>query len=141
MDRPTGKLTFLFSDVEGSTRLLMALGDGYAQAHREHQQIVRDGIGAHAGMEVSTEGDSFFVVFARASDARSSASEVQAALADGLVSVRVGVHTGEPLLVDGNYVGLDVHKAARISGVAHGGQVLVSQATRDLAGLELVELG
>ena len=81
MDRPTGKLTFLFSDVEGSTRLLMALGEGYAQLHREHQRIVRDAIAAHGGFEVSTEGDSFFVVFVNLTDAIAAAADIQRGLA------------------------------------------------------------
>jgi predicted ATPase len=106
-----------------------------------HRARVRRAIAAHDGVELGTEGDAFFVAFARASDALGAASEMQAALAGGPVRVRIGIHTGEPLVVAGNYVGLDVHKAARICSAAHGGQVLVSDVTRDLAGDGLLNLG
>ena len=139
---PTGTVTFLFSDVEGSTRLLEELGsERYAAELYLHRERVRRAIAAHGGYEVGTEGDSFFIAFARASEALSAASEVQAALVGGPIRVRVGIHTGEPLLVSGNYVGLDVHKAARICAAAHGGQVLVSLATRELVPNGLRELG
>jgi predicted ATPase/DNA-binding SARP family transcriptional activator len=139
---PAGTVTFLFTDVEGSTRLLGELGSvRYSEELGRHRELVRQAVANHGGSVLGTEGDAFFVAFARASDALATASEVHAALADGAVRVRIGVHTGEPLLVDGDYVGLDVHKAARICGAAHGGQVVVSQTTRDIAGLELRDLG
>jgi predicted ATPase len=139
---PTGTVTFLFTDIEGSTRLLEKLGSERYGAELElHRDQVRRAIAAHGGSEFGTEGDAFFVAFARASDALGAAREVQAALADGPIRVRIGVHTGEPLIVRGNYVALDVHKAARICAAAHGSQVLVSQATRDLAGSGLRDLG
>ena len=139
---PAGTVTFLFTDIEGSTRLLGELGsERYSEELGRHREVVRRVVAARGGHVFGTEGDAFFVAFARVSDALGAANEVQAGLGDGLVRVRVGVHTGEPLLVEGNYVGLDVHKAARICGVAHGGQVVVSQATHDLAGLELRDLG
>lgn len=139
---PTGTVTFLFTDVEGSTRLLEELGsERYGAELDLHRERVCRAIAAHGGYEVGTEGDSFFIAFARASQALSAASEVQAALVGGPIRVRVGIHTGEPLIVSGNYVGLDVHKAARICAAAHGGQVIVSLATRELVGGDLRELG
>ncbi len=139
---PTGTVTFVFTDIEGSTRLLAELGSGRYGAELElHRERVRRAVTAHGGFELGTEGDAFFVVFARASDALSAAGDVQAALTGGPVRVRIGIHTGEPLIVAGNYVGLDIHKAARICDAAHGGQVLVSQTTRDLAGNGLRDLG
>ena len=132
----------MFTDIEGSTRLLEELGSGRYGAELElHRERVRRAVAAHGGFELGTEGDAFFVAFARASDALSAAGDVQAALMGGPVRVRIGIHTGEPLIVAGNYVGLDIHKAARICDAAHGGQVLVSQTTRDLAGNGLRDLG
>src|SRR3954447_3796803 len=128
---PQGTVTFLFTDVEGSTRLLHELGDAYADALAEHRRVLRDAFARHAGVEVDTQGDAFFVAFARASDALAAAGDGQAGL-DGRIKVRMGVHTGEPLVTDEGYVGIDVHRAARIAAVGHGGQVLVSQSTRDL---------
>ena len=130
---PTGTVTFLFTDIEGSTRLLYELGDGYADTLREHRAILRDAFARHGGMEVDSQGDGFFFAFGRAADALAGAREAQATL-DGPVRVRMGIHTGEPLLVDDGYVGIDVHRAARIAAVGHGGQVLVSESTRDLLG-------
>jgi predicted ATPase/class 3 adenylate cyclase len=139
---PTGTVTFVFTDIEGSTRLLEELGSGrYAAELELHRERVRRAVAAHGGFELGTEGDAFFVAFARASDALRAAADVQAALTGGPVRVRIGIHTGEPLIVAGNYVGLDIHKAARICDAAHGGQVLVSQTTRDLAGNGLRDLG
>ena len=139
---PAGTVTFVFTDIEGSTRLLEELGSGRYGAELElHRERVRRAVAAHGGFELGTEGDAFFVAFARASDALSAAGDVQAALMGGPVRVRIGIHTGEPLIVAGNYVGLDIHKAARICDAAHGGQVLVSQTTRDLAGNGLRDLG
>jgi predicted ATPase/class 3 adenylate cyclase len=138
---PSGTVTFLFTDIEGSTRLLHEFGDGYAEALAKHRRVLRAAFARHDGVEVGTEGDAFFVAFARASDALAAASEGQAGLV-GPIRVRMGVHTGEPLLTDEGYVGMDVHRAARIAAAGHGGQVLVSQSTRDLAGADdLRDLG
>ena len=138
---PTGTVTFLFTDIEGSTRLLEALGDEYADVLAEHRRALRDAWRRHDGVEVDTQGDAFFVAFARASDAVAAADEAQAALADGPVHVRMGLHTGEPLRAAEGYVGFDVHRAARIAAAGHGGQVLLSQATADLTGAEVRDLG
>jgi predicted ATPase len=142
-DLPTGTVTFLFTDIEGSTRLLHELGDGYAGALEEHRGIIRDSVGRHSGVEVSTQGDSFFVVFAQAGDAVACARDAQRGLDQTSIRVRMGIHTGDPLLAYGDYVGIDVHRAARIAAAAHGGQVVFSQATRDLldSGVELQDLG
>jgi predicted ATPase len=139
---PSGTVTFLFTDIEGSTRLLHELGDAYAEALAGHRRALRDAFKRHGGVEVDTQGDAFFVAFARATDALGAAAEAQSTLGDGPVRVRIGVHTGEPLVTEEGYVGLDVHRAARIAAVGHGGQVLVSQATRELVGPDgLVDLG
>ena len=130
---PTGTVTFLFTDIEGSTRLLHELGDAYADALAEHRRLLREAFRRHGGVEVDTQGDAFFVAFARASDALAAAAEAQAALGDP-IRVRMGVHTGEPLATDEGYVGIDVHRAARIAAAGHGGQVLVSRSTSDLVG-------
>jgi len=138
---PTGTVTFLFTDIEGSTRLLHELGDSYAGVLAEHRRVLREAFAAHGGVEVDTQGDAFFVAFARASDALAAAGEATDALT-GPIRVRVGVHTGEPLVTDEGYVGIDVHRAARIAAAGHGGQVLVSQSTRELAGADgLRDLG
>lgn len=141
MAQPTGVVTLLFSDVEGSTKLLERLGtERYAQVLESHRRLMREAFARFDGFEVGTEGDSFFVAFAGAGDAVSAAREGQVALAaadwpDGVrLRVRVGVHTGQPVAGDGNYVGMDVHRAARIMSAAHGGQVLVSQTTATLLG-------
>jgi predicted ATPase/class 3 adenylate cyclase len=131
---PTGTVTFLFTDVEGSTRLLHELGDIYAGALGEHRRALRECFGRHGGVEVDTQGDAFFVAFAKASDALAAAVDGKAALEPGAIRVRMGLHTGEPLVTGDGYVGIDVHRAARIAAVGHGGQILVSQSTRDLAG-------
>jgi class 3 adenylate cyclase len=138
---PTGVVTLLFTDVEGSTRLLHELGDDYAEALREHRRRLRAAFAVHEGVEVDTQGDAFFVAFARASNAVAAAVDCQRALAGGPIRVRMGLHTGEPLLTDEGYVGLDVHKGARIAAVGHGGQVLLSEATRALAGANVRDLG
>jgi predicted ATPase/class 3 adenylate cyclase/Tfp pilus assembly protein PilF len=138
---PTGTVTFLFSDIEGSTRLLQELGDGYAEALAEHRRALRESWKRHEGVEVDTQGDAFFVAFARASDAVAAAADAQGALAEGPMRVRIGLHTGEPLQGDEGYVGLDVHRAARIAAAGHGGQVLLSQAVVDLAEVEVRDLG
>jgi predicted ATPase len=140
---PTGTVTFLFTDIEGSTRLLHELGEDYADVLAEHRRVLRDIFARHGGVEVDTQGDAFFVAFARATDAAEAAAEAQHALSDGRVRVRMGLHTGEPAVTDEGYVGIDVHRAARIMGAGHGGQVLVSETTRDLldSALELRDLG
>jgi predicted ATPase len=133
-DRPAGTVTLLFTDIEGSTRLLEELGDDYADALDRHRRILREAFARHGGVEVDTQGDAFFVSFARASDALAAATEARDALTGGPVRVRIGVHTGEPTVTGEGYVGMDVHRAARIAAVGHGGQILVSQTTRDLVG-------
>jgi predicted ATPase/class 3 adenylate cyclase/DNA-binding CsgD family transcriptional regulator len=135
---PTGTVTLLFTDIEGSTRLLQQLGERYADVLAECRQLLRMAFQQLNGHEVDTQGDSFFVVFARATDAIAAAVAMQRALAahawpHGVtVSVRIGLHTGEPQLTAENYVGLDVHHAARVMNVGHGGQVLLSQTTYEL---------
>src|SRR5262245_5576877 len=139
---PQGTVTFLFTDIEGSTRLLQELGDGYADVLTEHRRRLREEFERHGGVEVDAEGDSFFVAFARASDAVAAAAAARETLAGGPIRVRMGLHTGEPTVTDEGYVGIDVHRAARIAAAGHGGQILVSQATRDLAGADrLRDLG
>jgi predicted ATPase/class 3 adenylate cyclase len=131
---PTGTVTFLFTDVEGSTVLLRELGaDGFADALAGHRAVIRASCAEHDGIEVDTQGDSFFVVFSTAPAALAAATAFSAELAGGPVRVRAGVHTGTPLLTDDGYVGLDVHRAARIAAAGHGGQVLVSAASAALA--------
>jgi len=134
-------VTFLFTDVEGSTQLLHELGDEYAAALQEHRRILREAFLAHDGAEVDTQGDAFFVAFARASDAVASAAVAQKALAGGPIKVRMGLHSGEPRLTDEGYVGLDVHKGARIAAVGHGEQVLLSGATHALVDAPVRDLG
>src|SRR3989442_12713834 len=95
---PTGTVTFLFTDIEGSTRLLHELGDAYADALAEHRRVLRDAFARHGGVEVDTQGDAFFVAFARASDALAAAADAQAALRGGPIRVRIGIHTGEPVV-------------------------------------------
>jgi class 3 adenylate cyclase/tetratricopeptide (TPR) repeat protein len=144
---PSGAVTFLFSDIEGSTRLVKALRDRYAQVLAEHRRLVRAAIASQAGHEIDTQGDAFFVVFATAKQAVLCALEVQQALAShdwppGVsVRVRMGIHTGQAVPVEGAYTGLAVHRAARICAAARGGQVLVSQATQTLIEDEEEELG
>jgi class 3 adenylate cyclase len=138
---PTGVVTFLFTDVEGSTKLLHELGDAYAGTLHEHRRLLRESFTTHDGAEVDTQGDAFFVAFARASDAVAAAAGAQVALSGGPIKVRMGLHTGEPRLTDEGYVGLDVHKGARIAAVGHGGQVLLSGATRALIDADVRDLG
>ena len=154
-DLPSGAVTFLFSDIEGSTRLVKALREQYAQVLAEHRRLVRTAIASQAGHEVDTQGDAFFVAFASAKQAVLCALQVQRALVghkwpSGVsVRVRMGIHTGQATPVDGAYTGLAVHRAARICAAARGGQVLVSQATQTLIedeeeeelGFALAELG
>ncbi len=135
---PTGTVTFLFTDIEASTELLRRLGDEYGSAVSLHRKVLREAVERHGGYEVDTQGDSFFFTFQRASGAVQAAIEAQRALAEhewadgATVRVRMGLHTGEALLEDGRYHGLSVHRGARIAGVAHGGQVLLSESTRSL---------
>ena len=135
---PTGIVTLLFTDIEGSTRLQQQLGKQYASLLAKCRQLLRAAFIEFNGHEVDTQGDSFFVVFARATDAVSAAIAAQRALfthvwPEGVtVRVRIGLHTGEPSVSTEGYVGLDVHRAARIMSAGHGGQVLLSQTTRDL---------
>src|SRR6476659_1469507 len=142
-DFPGGTVTFLFSDVEGSTRLLTRLRGRYAEVLGGLRRLLRAAVDEHAGREVDTEGDAFFVAFARASDAVAAAVSAQRALAsrgwpEGVdVRVRIGVHSGEAEVRLGGYVGLDVHRAARICAAGHGGQVLISSSTRELVAGEL----
>src|SRR5437763_5941387 len=141
-DLPTGTVTFLFTDVEGSTRLLQELGDAYANVLAAHRRVLRDAFARHDGVEVDTQGDAFFVAFAKSTDALAAAMEARDGLSGGPVRVRMGLHTGEPLLTDEGYVGIDVHRAARIAAAGHGGQILLSQATRELVRAEdLRDLG
>ena len=135
---PTGTVTFLFTDVEGSTKLLQELGGDYATVVADHRRILRDTFGGAGGREVDTQGDAFFYSFQRARDAVLAAIEGQQALAahewphDARVQVRMGLHTGEPAVGDEGYIGLDVVRAARICSAGHGGQVLLSETTRAL---------
>ncbi|MEK6191934.1 MAG: adenylate/guanylate cyclase domain-containing protein [Chloroflexota bacterium] len=132
---PTGTVTFLFTDVEGSTKLLHELGpDAYAAALAEHRRIVRAAVAAHGGVEVDTQGDAFFVAFQTAPGGLAAAAAARDALAGGPIRVRIGIHTGTPHLTAEGYVGADVHRAARIAAAGHGGQVLVSAATVALLG-------
>ncbi len=137
-ERPTGTVTFLFTDIEGSTRLLKELRDDYTAVLADHQRIIRAALVDHDGSEIDTQGDSFFAAFRRAKDAVGAAVDAQRALAahewpaGTQLRVRMGIHTGEPAVGGERYVGLGVHRAARISAAGHGGQVLVSQTTREL---------
>jgi predicted ATPase/class 3 adenylate cyclase/DNA-binding CsgD family transcriptional regulator len=150
---PRGTVTLLFTDMEGSTRLLQQEGERYADVLETCQHLLRTAFQQYHGHEVYTQGDAFFVAFARATDAISAVVAAQRALAaqvwpeDVAVYVRMGLHTGEPLLASEGYVGLDVHRAARIMSAGHGGQILLSQTTRDLMeqhlpiGVSLRDLG
>ena len=135
---PTGQVTFLFTDVEGSTRLLEQLGARFRDVQGRHDAILRTAIAAGDGRELSTEGDSFFAVFPTADGAVRAAAQAQRQLAaatwpdDTAVAVRMGIHTGEGKLGGANYLGLDVNRTARIAAAAHGGQILLSGATRSL---------
>ena len=132
-DLPTGTVTFLFTDIEGSTRLLNELGpEAYADALAEHRRILRAAFAAHGGVEVDTQGDAFFVAFPTATGAVDAAREAQRALSSGPVRVRMGIHTGTPLKAAEGYVGPDVHRAARVAAAGHGGQVLLTAPTAAL---------
>ena len=142
-DLPTGTVTLLFTDIQGSTVLLEELGPRYAGSLAEHRRLLRDAFARHGGVEVDTQGDAFFIAFASAAAALAAARDMQSATAaEGGARVRIGVHTGEPTPTDEGYVGIDVHRAARIAAAGHGGQTLVSQATKELVdGEELRDLG
>src|SRR5262245_44204409 len=141
-DLPTGTVTFLFTDVEGSTRLLRDLGaDAYADALAQHRRLIREACAAHGGVEVDTQGDAFFFAFPTAPGAAAAASELTEALSSGQIRVRVGLHTGSALVTDEGYVGDDVHLAARLAAAAHGGQVVLSRATAELVDVPLADLG
>jgi DNA-binding SARP family transcriptional activator/class 3 adenylate cyclase len=149
----SGTVTFLFTDIEGSTRLLTVLRDGYGQVLADHQRLLRDAFAETGGQEIDTQGDSFFVAFSRARDAVAAAVSAQRALADHpwpegtAVKVRMGLHSSEPTVGEERYVGLGVHRAARICSAAHGGQILLSAVTRGLVeddlpdGVTLRDLG
>ena len=150
---PTGTVTFFFSDIEGSTRLIQQLGERYPEVLLAHHAIQRETLASNGGHELRTEGDSFFIVFDSALEACAGAAAVQKRLQahvwpdGGEVHVRIGLHTGEATLVGNEYLGLDVHRAARVAAAGHGGQVLISETTRALvdhalpAGLTLKDLG
>jgi TolB-like protein/class 3 adenylate cyclase len=141
-DLPTGTVTFLFTDVEGSTSLLHDLGAvAYAEALAEHRQAIRESCTAHKGVEVDTQGDAFFFAFPTAPGALQAAANLTERLVSGPLRVRVGLHTGTPVLTSEGYVGVDVHRAARIAAAGHGGQVLMSAATAPLVDAELLDLG
>ena len=142
-DLPSGTVTFLFTDIEGSTRLLRELGEAYIAAFAEHRRILREAFTRHSGVVVGTGGDAFFVVFRSATQAAAAAADAQAALRPGRIWVRIGLHTGEPYISEGEYVGLDVHKAARIAACGHGGQVVLSAETQALLSndVPLLDLG
>ncbi len=141
-DLPAGTVTFLFTDVEGSTRLLHELGaESYAETLADHRGVIREACAKEGGIEVDTQGDAFFFAFPTAPGALAAALAFTDVLSGGPISVRVGLHTGTPLLTAEGYVGSDVHRAARIAACGHGGQVLVSASTAPLLELELVDLG
>src|SRR5688500_3911167 len=144
MTGPTrGTVTLLFGDIEGSTRLLQRLGDDYAKLLDQYHAILGAAIDAHGGSQVDVAGDGVFAAFPTARSALAAAADAQRAIRehnwpeDAQVEVRMGIHTGEPLTADSRYVGMDVHRAARICAAAHGSQVLVSGAARHLIGDEL----
>src|SRR3972149_401721 len=142
-----GTVTFLFTDIEGSTRLLQELGEQYADLLREQRRLLRAAFQEQGGREIDTAGDAFFVAFDRARDAVAAAVAAQRSLAQHpwpggrAVRVRMGLHTGEPTFSAGSYIGLDVHRASRICSAGHGGQVLLSQTTRELVQQSLPEGG
>ena len=150
---PTGTVTLLFTDLEGSTELLKRLGSGYAGVLEDHRRLLEGAIADHGGMVVDTQGDSCFAAFSRGRDAVAAAIEGQRSLATHSwpagesVCVRMGLHTGEPAVDGGRYVGLTVHRAARIMALGHGGQVLLSRSTAavvedgEVAGVTLRDLG
>jgi predicted ATPase/class 3 adenylate cyclase len=138
---PTGTVTLVFTDIEGSTRLLQQLGDRYGEVLSHHRRVLREVFRRHGGVEVDMQGDAFFYVFPKATHAAAAAQEGQTALSAGQVRVRMGVHTGEPLVTDEGYIGVDVHRAARICAAAHGGQIVLSDTTARLVEADLQDLG
>ncbi len=138
---PSGTVTFLFTDIEGSTRLLDELGERYGEVLADHRRVLRETFERQGGVEVDAQGDAFFVAFPRPQDALAAAAEAQRALAAGPVRVRMGIHSGEPTVTSEGYVGMDVHRGARVMAAGHGGQVLVSEQTARLVdGVELRDL-
>jgi class 3 adenylate cyclase len=149
---PTGTVTFLFTDIEGSTRLQRELGDGYGNLVSQHRRLLRDAVAENGGVEIDSQGDAFFFSFARARAAAAAAVRGQLRIAaeqwpeGSRPRVRMGLHTGEPALGDEGYVGLDVVRGARVAAAAHGGQILLSESTRALLadvgeGLRVSDLG
>ena len=134
---PSGTVTLLFTDIEGSTRLLRELGERYPEQLATQRRLLRAAFAAHDGVEVDTQGDAFFVAFARAADAVAAAHDAQRALAATSVHVRMGIHTGRPTVAAEGYVGIDVHRGARICAAGHGGQVLLSRSSRELLDSEI----
>src|SRR3989441_8361734 len=141
-DLPSGTVTFLFTDIEGSTKLLRELGaETYAEALLEHRRVLREAFARHGGVEVDTQGDAFFVAFPTGPGALEAAAEAQEPLAQGPIRVRMGLHTGTPHLAEEGYVGHDVHKGARIAAAGHGGQVLLSKEAREFSHAPVTDLG
>jgi class 3 adenylate cyclase len=142
---PSGTVTFVFSDIEGSTTLLKALGDRYGDVLSGHRSLMRESFTARGGVEIDTQGDAFFFAFPRARDAVSAAVEAQRLHASHdwpeghVVRVRMGLHTGEPAVGSEGYLGIDVVRAARLCTVGRGGQVILSDTTRALVGSSLPE--
>ena len=142
IELPTGTVTMLFTDIEGSTRLIGELGEeGYIEALAEHHRLLRSAFLANNGVEIGTEGDAFFCVFADAGDALAATMQAQQALGDGPIKVRMGLHTGGIHLTPEGYAGKELHRAARIAASGHGGQIVLSAATRALVDGDLIELG
>src|SRR6266550_2318661 len=130
---PTGTVTLLFTDIEGSTRLLHELGpEAYAEELAAHRRVLRTAFDRYGGVEMDTQGDAFFVAFARAPSAVEAAQSIKAGLSSGPIRVRMGLHTGTPLVTEEGYVGNDVHQAARIAAAGHGGQIVLSPITAEL---------
>ena len=152
-EQRAGTVTFVFTDIEGSTALVKQLRERWPEMRSAHRRIVREAFAAHGGDEVDTQGDSFFYVFGRARDAALAAAEAQRGLAahewpdDGVIRIRIGMHTGEPVVSEEGYHGIGVHRAARIMAAGHGGQVLLSEATaavlrdEEVAGVNARDLG
>jgi class 3 adenylate cyclase len=142
---PGGTVTFVFTDIEGSTRLLQELGDAYGKVVDDHRRVMRESMERHGGTEIDAQGDAFFFSFTRAKDAAAAAVDAQRALrahewpGDSAVRVRMGLHTGEPQVGEHGYLGIDVVRAARICSAGHGGQILLSETTRALLGNALPE--
>jgi YVTN family beta-propeller protein len=145
-DLPSGAVTFLFTDIEGSTRLVRRLRDGYSDVLADHQRLLREAFAAHGGHEIDTQGDAFFYAFGSAAEAVHAAMDGQQALGrhpwpeDGVVKVRIGIHSARATPVDGRYTGLAVHRGSRICSAGHGGQILVSPTTQSLLEDEEEEL-